>query len=324
MPTPNDETTAKPESTPVAESTDSKTQSLADEYDIGDDGETSTVEQIADPVQFESQKPIHSKIQLKAAADFGLSEEETNEMSPGELSRFIAIAARNEKKENSQRARDEQGRFLPAGAQLPAQEPAPAVNQLDGLEDEIPAENYPKFHGILKAMAARIAQLENHVAGLGQREAIRENETRVQKIDRMFNELNAEALFGKGTRDELSEDNPEAMDRRVAVLDMVGRMKEGTFEQKFKKACKTLYPSVSAAIPPSPNSTQTAPKQTTKTGRFTEDQWNAAGLPRPTQRSGAPEPKGVSKAEKSVAKMLSDNGIASNGAVDTTMEEFLD
>jgi hypothetical protein len=155
---------------------------------------------------------------------------------------------------------------------------------------------------------------------MGQREFARENETRNQRIDRVFTSAD-KSLFGEGPGQELKESDPESFERRLAVLSIASRDTQGTDEQKIKRAIAKLYPGQVAAtqvpaqpVPPPANGKQ----------RITPEQWAKGGLPRPTHRTDAVEPPGESKAEKSVRKMLAENASASPSGNGDGKEDFLD
>ncbi len=142
-----------------------------------------------------------------------------------------------------------------------------------------------------------------------QREIARERETFTQHVDRRFGER--PDVFGAGDVSRMRSGSAELYKRR-AVLALVENMKDerGSFDEKFDRAVEAIYgkrPGAPTQEPAAPG--RALPPRNPENGRFTAEQWAAAGVARPTQRGGGEEPPGEAKALRGVAQKIRDLGL---------------
>lgn len=289
-------------------------------------------------------KVEHPKGLVRRAAELGMSDEEINEATTAQLDSLVyhlnqqslaeartASQATVLDRLRSERAADPAGASATqqdAVAAVPGDDRGTAPAEFDlGISEE---DFHPDLVKVLKKMhadsSAKIKALEAQVAGLAQRDNLRVQETTNEKIDRVFQQLGDEANFGTVPVAELSADDP-AYARRIAVLNEARRLsgpKAGLAAQlgNIKKAAQRLYGTreTPPAATPSPTVTPgTVAKPAANGSRITPEDWQAAGLARPTQRE-IEDPPSQKKAERAVANYMKENGMTDRPGVN----DFLD
>ncbi len=239
------------------------------------------------------------------ARDFGIPDHEIEAMQPEVLDEVVYRLH----KQARQILREHSIESTLQGALERQPEPEESLLKLDHPEEEYD----PSLLRTLKEQAATIKRLEKRLDSVQGFQQERVQEWRGAQLDTFFESCNDEANFGKGSAQEMSADDRGYI-RRVHVLNEAVRLAgpKATFKQqmsKLKQAYTNLY---GGEAPP-------APKPREESAEVRE--WREAGLARPTQRVGAPEPNGVRKAEKSVAAQLKDIGSDESGSV--SHDDFL-
>jgi hypothetical protein len=241
-------------------------------------------------------KKPHPAFLLRHATELGLTEEEAAEYTASDLKDFIQM--------ERLRLQDEARalRQPPKQAEQPPVEVPEAVEEEEEDWSDIDSDVAQALKKILAKRDKTIEDLRAKVDALTGLEQQRQNETRNQKIDRLFSELGPayESLFGKGTRDDFKPDSAE-MRRRLAVLAEVERDKgAGSFDAKFRKAAELLFGEREAPATPAEEQPMA-------------ERWRSGGLVRPTQRKTG-EPKGDKAAMKAAARVLQEQGYMDEDA----------
>lgn len=327
--------TTIPESTqayPVQASTPEtpKKPTLSEQYEIeGDD--TQSVGLDAPPQAVERaaeapKKPDHLPYIVAEALEQGLTQGEIDSLPPETLTGIVH--------RNLKMARDMARQQANAATiQTRPQEPAPEPVERDVFEVEVEEEGekkkytkkdvHPSILSAVGALEAELKSLKQQLAGVNAREA----ESNTQLLDRVFSETSD--IFGDGSIREITKDSPEYV-RRFKIVEMVQQDRSHrSLEQKTRKAIETIY----GKQKPAEARTQVAPaapavpaaKKPANNGRITEEEWNAASLKRPTQRTGAAEPAGRSKAISAVAAKIDEIGTAEPDSPGiTSIDDFPD
>lgn len=165
----------------------------------------------------------------------------------------------------------------------------------------------PGLVKLLRDQAKELKTLRAQVGFLTAHEGIRQDETRNQMIDRVFDSSGLERL-GKGRGRDMKQLDP-AFQRRLAVLAVAEKIPGEDIEARVKEAIQILYGEPVAASPSEPEPGPT----------LTENQrrWQAAQVARPTQRKEAPLRPGKAAAVRAVAEQLNSFGAETvNGDVD--------
>lgn len=295
-------------------------QSLAAQYDLGDEvlpsvavpGEADDAPPASRPSppkdpdtgRFVSPAKAHPALLVRQAKDLGISEEEIAEADTSDL-RYLVREINAEKRQNDL-ILSLHGIRPPAA---PA-EAAPAALDL-GINEEVVE---PSIAAALKKLAADNRDLRQQVERLSQHQQRQEQETGAQKMDRLFDKYGDKVLFGDGPGSEMSEDSAE-LQRRVAVIN-IARGLQGNFEQNFRKVVSTLFSGTKPEKPPE------KPGKPAKNGTaVSPEEWQEAALAVPTQRIGAQEPYGVERA-KAAVRALTKERAPSGG--DTSLDEIPD
>lgn len=337
---------------PVAPTTP-KTASIVDEYEIESSAssEAPVVSESApappptkprDPETGQFMKAEHPKGLVRRAAELGMSEQEISEASTTQLDSLVyhlnqqSLAEARTASQAAVLDRVRSDRDT-SGAAATQQDAGAGSGEVGGGAPEFDLginedDFHPDLVRVLKKMhgeqMAKIKALEAQVLGLAQRDNLRTQETTNEKIDRVFEQLGDDANFGKGPVSDLTAEDP-AYARRIAVLNEARRMsgaKAGLAAQlaNIKKAAERLYGSRAPAppprtAPPSPASSPTATASAANGNRITPEEWQAAGLARPTNRE-TDEPPSTKKAERAVASYMKENGMNDRPGMDSFLD----
>lgn len=254
---------------------------------------------------------------FQQAADLGISQEEI-ESTPTDILGRTVRATNNQllkqaREDARVQVRDQSDRRPTATVSPPEPEESPLANFDFGTDEagvKLTEKSYDQgIMKLFKEQASQIKNLQRQVAELSTREVQRENLTGAQKIDKYFASLN-DPRFGTMGHEQLKSDSVEYR-RRVAVLreaaDLAGpKATQAEAFAKIGQAIQNIYGE------PAPVSVNPAPSHRRNGAPARKDEdlatWEAAGLARPTQRIREPEPKGVKKAERSVANRMRDLG----------------
>lgn len=250
---------------------------------------------VADPVapapSVTPVKPTHSPRIAKLAVELGISPDDIEAATPDQLEEEVAF----------------QTRLRLQQAKVTSPEPKEEDVALEfGLDENGQPYNGEEVHPAIrnaikaatKSLVAKTKELEKALKTTEDREKAREVSARTERIDRAFEKLNNEAMFGAGSVGDHAEGSPERA-RREAVYATAAAMKSGTVEQRIAKAAALLFgeaPEKAADL--EPKKAAYDPLEERKKA------WDQAGVKRPVQRTGAPEPKGIEKAKKTFIREM--------------------
>lgn len=248
--------------------------------------------------------PVHPQYLKDQALEFGFSEADLAEMPTDALHRTVLQMAKNRLAFRSQQdtARTVQG----DGPRVdPPPQPEPAPDDL-GLDE---SQYDPGLVGILKKQAKELAELrkvKGVVDSLNERETKRETSRAGDLLDSHFEALGPEyeRIFGAGPAGELAD--ADAMKRRIFVLQEAGVNLSNVTPKslaKIKAVAEKIYMPPEAAKAPDPYApAEKAPAANGAKPRVSPEDWAKASLAKPTQRSGASEPKGEALAKANLAQ----------------------
>lgn len=238
-----------------------------------------------DPASGQFVKPhTHPARLVRTAAQLGFTDAQMAEMDTASLIQEVQLAA-VERQFNQTSA---------TVAQHQDSNPVPANEPIALEKDEFD----PKLVGVVERLVKRIETLEQNLGGFVRAHA---TQTLVQQADTFF--AKHADLFGKGTIDDVVRGSPEA-ERRMLIFDKAKSM-DGPepFVAKLEKARAIYFGAAKAAPPPAAEKPAASP-------RITQEQWDQAGLVRPTHRANANEPDGPAKAAETIRRHFQENGMA--------------
>lgn len=270
----------------------------------------------------------HPRWLVDQASDLGYTQEDLDTTPTDQLGREISrlhkqLRQNTRQDDRAQTVETARGSVEP----LP---PEPEKDELDfgGVKDDegspfTEKHLHPGIAAILKAQAKQLKDLKadlEAVKGYTQSKINEENLTIAERIDNTFAKFNDPRL-GKGSVDQLKPNSTELMFRR-AILAKASEMagERSSKEAKLGKL-EEAYKSLFGSSPPKAEE-PAAPSAPAGTSRITKEQWKNGAVNRPTQRKGAPEPRGVSKAEKAVAEKMREEGLSGEGGEDVNLDEF--
>ena len=216
------------------------------------------------------------------AADLGISSEDISAQSPEQLEELVYHLNRQQ---------------LDMYRQFQRPETPAATPQAAAADDDLGLDETQYDEGLVKALKAgrkQVAELKAQLKTVLERDQAREAETTDQILDRVFEQID-DTRFGAGPMRGLAAGSDERQ-RRQAIVNQANQSKQGTLEQRAQAAYKLIY------------GEKPAPAKAAPILDERRKEWNAAGLARPTQRSGSPEPKGVKKAVDTVARIMKEHG----------------
>jgi hypothetical protein len=315
--------------------------SLAAEYEIGDTGFDPALDgRQGEPARTPAggkeapppaapAKPKHPDRLLKRAAELEIDADTIGSLDTDALDNMVyerLTAQREEARKTSRELlvsnRDPAtGQFVkvekppepvaPATAAPPgATAPAALTLDKDALED---LEAAPGLKRFLESVVAELHATKGHLEQMGRRELARLNETRTQQIDRVFGGLAGfEAVFGKGTAAQV-KGTPQ-FDNRLEVLQAAEMLvrKGKPLEDAITTAAKVLY--ADKAKPAAPQSPPPPPSGPTA------EEWDNAGLVRPTHRTEQ-RPKGEARAIAHAAAKLKEIGLGTEDGEDAGLPD---
>jgi hypothetical protein len=262
-----------------------------------------------------AQASSHPDSLVKQALELGWDQEDID-ATPTQALTNAVIRDLRDLKNASEQANLQRTLEQPASPSPPTQEPsaggpttadgdwAPSPEDIDRIDEGI--------INLFKKQAARISKLEQRLA---QAEQVmgnvtgflerRENESRVQHIDRMFEHINNPARYGKGSGLKLSDQSAEFR-RRIATVEHAKRMTGSTkpsdreWITKIPEADTELFGDSEPAKPPPGKNGKLSQRQ---------QEWLDAGTAVPTNRLETSLPPGEEKAKKNIAEKQRDQGI---------------
>lgn len=255
--------------------------------------------------------PAHQYL-IDQAAELGFKASDLEGMSPAAISRAIFATLKNQAAFRAQQA---DARTIQEAA-TPQRPPAvPAKDEFaEAMGSELHANLDPGLVGLLRSQHDEIKRLKAEHSLSKQQEMQREYTRGAQLLDDHFEALGPEyeRIFGKGPAGELGETGAASLKRRLMVLGECGVNTNNVTPKSFAKikaAVELLY------LAPQKAATAVDPYAATGTPRVTAEQWNGAGLARPTQRNGAAEPKGDAKAVANLERKMADAGMLGDNDV---------
>lgn len=259
-------------------------------------------------------KHEHSRRSILEAKRAGFSQEEIDSTPPDVLEdrlyeKHLELLARLESYAQQQ---DQIRQHAPSPPPSPPPEPEEEISFAEGEMDP----RFQKLAERLKAKSQKLNDLEAQNKAIlekqtasEKREQEREIREKVGALDRFFNSLPADYGFGKGSIRTIGK---EAGLKRKAVVDALatyGTSEENfwdTYESSGNEAVKALFgaltpaPTLANAYKPNDGKPRAAD------GKFTKEQWDAAGAAVPTERLDDEPPstaKAVKNAEAKLAEM---------------------
>ncbi len=259
-------------------------------------------------VKPEPKPPAHPAYLVDAARDFGFSEDDIQEMPTDALGRAVNRVRKSQETNRTQMAAERaivdpqrQPSVPSTGGEAGGGVKTPEADDLGIKEEDYDPEVvkiFRRFHNEIKELRQRLGGVVTHLEQ-------KDNETRTEWADRLFAEHGDDSILGKGTRRVLGEESAELARRNAVVAEakrIAGpRASADEVIRRIPDALKSLRWSRAEAAPSPP--AKEPPEQ-----EGLEERWNRGGLARPTQRSGAKEPKGEELAKRNVARKLKDAG----------------
>lgn len=254
----------------------------------------------------------HTGTLRRLAEQAGFEAHEIQATAPDQLWDRVHTAMRAREVELSRSRRVE----TISNARVPEPPPAPppaAEDDFDLPENDFDPRLVKLARGV-KQLREENRRLREEMGGLGQREQAREGVALIRRLDRWFSKNPEQYGQGSGAALAGRPDSPEA----AAFLRKRNRVIAAALADRSPAEIEEKLDAIHADFHPATPYPQAAPAPG-PAPRVTPQQWDAAGLVRPTQRAGAAEPKGDQRAMKAVAQFQRDNGVA-----DPDMDQFPD
>lgn len=250
-------------------------------------------------------KSTHNATLLATARKLGISDEEIEASTSAdlrELCRDVSFAQEMQRRENTISTAIEKKQ-----EQIKATKQAIAQAKLFDKEEEFDGE----LIGLLKKQQNQIEELKARLDRQDQEQAGR---SFAAKADAAFESLGPkfEKLFGKGRGKDLDPQGPEMRKRRIIVREAAEMAGPNPTPEKIlakiKEAAGVVY-GITPAPGPVTRSDDGGEPPARKKGQSLESfeqDWANGGLARPTGRNGGVEPKGKTKAIRSVEQFYRD------------------
>lgn len=249
----------------------------------------------------------HSRRMLNQALALGMTEQEIAECTAQDL--------RDEVHFRILTAQQQQQRQAPAPVVVP--EPEEEIN-LGIDESQFAPELITAIKGLGKKQAVELKALKKQLADRELLDQARQEQQQLNETETFFSQY--PAIYGAGAVSTLRAGCPEHL-KRLAIFNTAKAIPGANWTAKLAMAHATINPQ--AAVKPAgyvaPNPTEpvttvgeraiAAVADQNGTGRVTPEQWNAAGLVRPTDQAPTPQKKGVAKAKATFNKLMKDNGL---------------
>lgn len=284
----------------------------ADQYDLGSPGADQAAPQVPQPPAAVATpgaplrrpdgtflpKHSHPDRLVAEARTLGISDEDIAAMSAADLRADVRDARLermlNRRDQTVNAALDREPAPQPAAPTAPAFEVPEFSDEYD--------DNIRALAKTVKTLTERLAALEGGVGEIKGFHQAQANKTLTEQCDAFF--AKDPDLYGKGGVDDLKADGPE-MARRMVVIEQAKKLDRNLpVAVKLQKAQDTIYPGARKAPVPA-----TPPPAEPKPTRPTPEQWQEAGVARPTQREGGAEPAGKKKAMETIQRYYQENGV---------------
>lgn len=328
---------------PAVEQTPSQPASKPDAYDPLAVEEDTTLEPTPEAKKPEPPKSKHSPRHLEEARAYGFDMALVESIGVEELkaelhktrvwlaNEYRAITAQDTRRE----ALEAKNAPKPAVAQ-----PAAESVQVQAAGDDLDLDE--SWDPKLRTLAKTVKELREENAALKTTVQKRETQDFDAIIDDAIESLPTKfkSLLGEGPLADLIEaGNSKAQLRRMlivnasGVLKAKGRLTPKKVHELIRTAAETVFDipdAPAAAEKPSLYANGAAPaiqpahhshEQPRVNGRFTQEQWEQAGLARPTNRAEQAVPDGKKKATENLAARLEQMGYHASG--DATLDDFM-
>lgn len=263
----------------------------------------------------ENEAPVLSARLLRLAEDVGLSEDDLEGASKEQVEDMIYAANRSAAKMRKAESILEVKERRPIATEGDNQQVA------DEFDAIIEGGFAPELVEPMRAMSARIKQLEDMVQNLGRFEHQRQVETFASKLDLAIDALGMPNLFGEGRGIEMDPDSLE-FKRRLKIAEEIEKDKSRKpFKAKVEAAGMLFgFTKGQAKSPQPPAAARPATNGHEEEGEF-EQNWRKGALNRPTNRI-ATEVKGERKAIQTAANYMRENGMVDEDEA-TSKDGFL-
>ncbi len=251
------------------------------------------------PTEPEATQPSHPSYLVEAAEEFGFSPEEILQLSTNQLS---AQLFRLQRQQNNLRVEMERNAAQPAPqAQTTATPPKDdlGLGELAETIDE-------RFVNVLRRLDKENKELRAGLTEVHETEKRRALVSNADIFDDAFESLGKEyeKHFGTGSGVEMQKADP-SYKRRMAVLQQAGLAEHDTPRIKKRKIMATASELFGVAAPaPTKDEYDQIPAPVNGAKRITKEQWDSAGVARPTSREVTELPEGEEKAVANLAKKL--------------------
>jgi hypothetical protein len=252
---------------------------------------------------------------VAAAQEAGIGDDELAAMSSEMVSRAVIRHQRQRAEFQSEMATartiQNNDRFVP-------QQPAPKEPEDDlGISAEIAKELDPSLLAFFKRQAAENKALKEKLGQVEKTAQAVVQSKHDSEVDQSFEALPTEfkPLVGDGPLQDIADEEQKRV--RLAIYREASTIQQGSWKARIKMAAQILYGKAAKALakPAEPASqyqaaaaeTPPAPKPAEpKNGKYTQEEWDAAGLQKPTQRKVEELPPGPERAKQNLRRKLAD------------------
>lgn len=231
----------------------------------------------------EPKEYAHNRTVSQLARDLGYTAEEIGRTAPEILEdRVYHVHRRTVELLQAERSVHGNGIHAPPAASQPVQQPVPEEEPDLSFLDE----NLQKH---LKKQSDTIKQLKSELDGQKQAVTARSQE---QQLDRIFEEMGRDDLFGKGGVRDLGDTADK--DRRLAVYNKARTFPSGTDAERIRKASEWLFGTKqSPRAEPATDNPYDAPRgqpreRVPENLQRERDRWDDGSLARPSHRQPGP------------------------------------
>lgn len=265
----------------------------------------------------EPDAPTHPSYLIEAAKEAGFDDNEIASIPTDQLHAQVHRAQRAARLAQQQ----EREAFARIHGQERPQQPreqAPPPEPDDNLViDELEKEGYdPRLMKTMRKLIARNKELEtikSEIGNVAHRERERSVTTNTEKIEAAFESLGPDfhVYFGDGAASEMANGSPELRRRRMMLADAGINFDKDSVQaikKKIKAAAEIAYGPVlnkKKPVEEVPDPYAGVVKSSKTNGqRFTNEEWDAAAVARPTHRDNAELPLGDERAIRNLAKKM--------------------
>lgn len=276
------------------------------------------------PAEPEKKAHEHSASLIGLAQDYGIDQEDIDELDSEALTRMIRVVRKRDGALQASHSRDTAANNSMERKPVPPPEPEPEPEIDLGIDEEAFG---PELVGAMKKIAKtsekRIRDLEKSLAAEKAQNDARSIQQATLLTEEAFEAISTEYpdLFGKGSIDQIKAKDPDAHYRRLMLFNRAGadpRLVSGkVLLEKLREAIPKLFPGAAAKKeeknPYEEPITEAAARAGANGGsRPTKREWQSAGSAIPTHRSDSHEPKGAEAATKTLERKIREEGGANS------------